>query len=243
MRQLDSLGVHPDIKKLLAVQKVDQELARVRRDLVSLPQEEAKRLQRLEAVRKASEQRQAALTQAEVESRGNEKGLLGADQEIKKLEGRLNVVKNNAEYQATLFQIESVKRERGELEEEGVALLDKLEELRQAAADDAAALAAAEAEFAEFKLEADKLRAERQVEVDKVAHGRDDLVADIPPDLLEKYHGLFATRDSNAVCRVEGEVCTGCYSSVTPNDVARLMGSSAIVQCGSCQRILYMEQS
>jgi predicted nucleic acid-binding Zn-ribbon protein len=45
------------------------------------------------------------------------------------------------------------------------------------------------------------------------------------------------------VSPVEAEYCQGCYNKITMNDVARLMGASAVVRCGSCQRILYLANS
>jgi predicted nucleic acid-binding Zn-ribbon protein len=76
-----------------------------------------------------------------------------------------------------------------------------------------------------------------------VSAGRAALIDGIPPDLLAKYSTLFAVRGGVAVCAVEGDVCTGCYTSITPNDQARLLGASSIVQCGSCQRMLYFPET
>jgi predicted nucleic acid-binding Zn-ribbon protein len=39
---------------------------------------------------------------------------------------------------------------------------------------------------------------------------------------------------------VQDSFCQGCYNKITMNDVSRLMGGTAIVRCGSCQRLLYL---
>jgi predicted nucleic acid-binding Zn-ribbon protein len=44
------------------------------------------------------------------------------------------------------------------------------------------------------------------------------------------------------VCAVENGYCQGCYNKITMNDTARVLGKSTIVNCGSCQRILYLSQ-
>jgi predicted nucleic acid-binding Zn-ribbon protein len=59
---------------------------------------------------------------------------------------------------------------------------------------------------------------------------------------MENYQTLFGVRGSQAVCAVESKVCQGCFTNITTNDVARLMGGSTIVTCGSCQRILYFRE-
>jgi predicted nucleic acid-binding Zn-ribbon protein len=235
--------VHPHLKKLLAVQKVDSEVARIQRDLDSLPEEEARRSERLRRAKQAFEVARRALAESQVRSRENEVSIKSADDEVRKLEGRLNIVKNNAEYQATLLQIEAVRKERGGLEEEGLAFLDGLESKRAEVAECGERLAEEEKTFAEFGVEAAKLRSTRETELAQVSRGRDGLVQGIPRELLDKYETIFGVRDGIAVAAVEGQVCTGCYMSISPNDMARLLGSQSIVQCGSCQRLLYLPES
>ena len=234
--------MHPDVRKLLELQKVDQQLAQVRKDLEALPAEETRRRRRLEKLEAQRDERKQVLTQAEIESRQTETGIKRADEEIHKLEVRLNSVKNNAEYQATLLQIEAVKRERGELEEEGLALLDRIEGLRAELQEAEAAVAKERAVFEEFQAEAAKERERLERELDRIGAGREGHTDGIPPDLMDRYTRLFEVRDGLAVCAAEGQVCTGCYTSVTTNDYARLLSGSSIVQCGSCQRILYLAE-
>lgn len=234
--------MHPDVLKLLELQKVDQQLAQVRKDLEALPAEEGRRRRRLEKLEARRDERKQALTEAEIESRQVEVGIKHADEEIRKLEVRLNTVRNNAEYQATLLQIDAVKRDRGRLEEEGLALLEKIEGLRAEFQQAEAAVAEERAVFQEFQAEAAKERERLERELERIGAGRERFTEGIPPDLMERYARLFEVRDGLAVCAAEGQVCTGCYTSMTTNDYARLLSGSSIVQCGSCQRILYLAE-
>ena len=136
--------MHPDVRKLLDLQEIDQEMAVLRRDLDSLPREEARRRSRLDELNQLREQHRSAMDIAEVRSRTIEKSIQASDDEVKKLEDRLNGVRNNAEYQATLLQIESVKRERDTMQEEGLALLDQLEGQGSALKETASAAVAEE---------------------------------------------------------------------------------------------------
>lgn len=234
--------MHPDVRKLVAVQKVDQEIARIRRDLDSLPREQAQREKRLNDLKKAADVKKNAFVEAELEIRRLEQAVKSADEEVKKLDGRLNTVKNNAEYQAILFQIDSVKKERSLSETEALAKMDGIEALKGAAKDAQGVVAEEEKVFATFLQEAKLVREAREAEIAKVSVGRAALIADIPKALLANYDRLFASRDSLAVCAVEGQVCQGCYTRITHNDLAKLMGKSTMVQCGSCQRILYLPE-
>lgn len=233
--------MHPNVKKLLDLQSVDQEIAVLRRDADSLPAEEARRQRRLDEVQRVSTERRQLATQAEINMRALDTAIRQGDDEIKKLTERLSSVRNNAEYQATLFQIESVKKDRDQTQEECLTIVETLE-AKKAEADEAEQLLANEQKvFEEFTVEAEKLRKATEENVRGVEERRVGVADAVPPDLLTEYERLFKTRQNQAVCAVEGSFCQGCYNKVTTNDRARLMGASAIVRCGSCQRILYMD--
>jgi predicted nucleic acid-binding Zn-ribbon protein len=235
--------LHPDVQKLLRLQALDQEVARLQKELDALPAEETRRGRALAKARAEHDRAREALQQAEVQSRILDKGVQQSDDEVKKLDARLNAVKSNAEYQATLFQIESVKRERSRMEEEGLAVLEQIEGLRAAAEQAARVLAEEEQVFAGFQREAAQLAAERGRQVEAKSAGRPALLEGIPRELLERYERMFAARDGLVVCAAQfaggGSVCQGCYSKVTTSDHARLMAGTTVVQCKSCQRILY----
>ena len=104
--------MHPHVQKLLGLQKVDLEITSLTKDIDLLPDEEAKRKRRLDKLERAANESGAALQKAEVRSRELDSSARDADAQITKLNERLNIVRNNAEYQATLFEIESVRKDR-----------------------------------------------------------------------------------------------------------------------------------
>jgi predicted nucleic acid-binding Zn-ribbon protein len=234
--------LHPDVRKLLALQKLDQRIAKIRRDFESVPAETARRERALDAIRRGHEEAAGQLQRKEVEARGTDASIASSDAEIRKLEVRLNTVRNNAEYQATLLQIESVRNERNRLEEAGLGLLEEIEVLRGRVAESSARLAGEEKSHAEYLEKARQLEAERRAQLDEVTAGRGELLADIPPDLIARYERMFQARDGLAVAAVEGNFCTGCHTSIPPNLQVKLQAGSSVVHCGTCQRILYMHE-
>lgn len=232
--------MHPHVQKLLEVQQVDQKIALLRRQQESVPREAAQRESRLAAARQAAESSARSLQQAELRSREVDLSVRQSDEELKNLELKLNIIKNNAEYQAILFQIESVKKERSAVEDEGVQILEQMDALKTTSEQAKAALAEEDRVFEEFQAKAQKLLVEKQAEVEKISVGRDKLLEGVPPELLEEYERLFAVRDGLAVCAVDAQFCQGCYTHITMNDLAKLSGGRSVVQCGSCQRILYL---
>ena len=232
--------MHPHVQKLLELQKVDQELSSLTKDIDLLPEEEQKRKRRLDQLERAAQEAAAALNKAEVESRGFDNAARAADEQIKKLNERLNIVRNNAEYQATLFEIESVRKDRDTAQDDGLQLLEQLDGLRTSASETQAAFDEERKVFEGFLAEAETLRAERADDITAGKAKRDGAADGIPPDLLREYDGLYKTRERLAVCAVDDGYCQGCYNKITMNDISKLMGKSAVVRCGSCQRILYL---
>lgn len=231
--------MHPQVKKLLELQKVDQEIASLTKDIDSLPVEEQKRRRKLDELERVLADKKAALTKADLDARALDKAVRGNDDEIKKLNDRLNVVRNNAEYQATLFQIEAVRKDRDVTQEECLKLLEAIEAIRPEVTAAQAAVDAEREVFEGFLAEAAQLRTSRAGAIASVRERRKAMAEGIPAELLAEYEGLFKTRDRLAVCEVRDAYCQGCYNKVTPNDAARLKGGASVVRCGSCQRVLY----
>ncbi len=218
---------------------VDQKIAKVRKDLDSVPKERERRQSRLDDLKRRADTTKTAATATEVEIRSNETGIKECDQEIKKLSERLNTVKNNAEYQAILLQVESVKKTIGELEEEGLGLMEKLEGLRGELSTADEAVAEEQKVFDEFNVEADKILTTRGAELAELDGERQQFIGDVSPELLQHYDRMLSARSHFVVCPVEGETCTGCYTSIPPNLQVKLRAGTAVVKCDACQRILY----
>ena len=232
--------MHPHVTKLLELQKVDQESSSLTRDIDSLPVEEGRRRKKLEDLEAVATANRERVTKTEVDTRSLETAIRGSDEEIKKLNERLGIVRNNAEYQATLFQIEAVRKDRDTTQEDCLKLIEGIDEQRAALLAAEAAVAAERKVFDAFLAEAEIMRTSRAGAIREVRARRDALAEGIPEDLLEQYQGLFKTRAGMAVCPVESTYCQGCYNKVTMNDISKLMGKSSVITCGSCQRILYL---
>lgn len=232
--------MHEHVQKLFDLQKVDLEVTSLTKDIDQLPAEQEKRKRRLDKLEQAAKEAAAILQKAEVDSRSCDSAARAADEQINKLNERLNVVRNNAEYQATLFEIESVRKDRDQMQEDGLGLLEQMDAMKATADATQKAFEEERAVFEGFLGEADKMRAERADEIAAARAKRDAAADGIPPDLLREYEGLYKTRENMAVAPVEDAYCQGCYNKITMNDVARLMGAAGVVRCGSCQRILYL---
>lgn len=234
--------MHPDVRKLLQVQKVDQSLARLTRELDSIPKERAERQARLDKLQGDLDAARQAKEETDLRIRELDLAIRQSDNDIKTLEGKLGAIKNNAEYQAILFQIEAVKKDRDSSEEESLALMEKSGPQEGTITQAQEGLAAEQKVFDEFEAEAQKLIDAQQGEIDKVKAQREPLLEGVPIELVEEYERLFEVRNNEAICAAEDQYCQGCYTQFTVNDLAKLQGGKAVIRCTNCQRILYLPE-
>jgi predicted nucleic acid-binding Zn-ribbon protein len=189
--------LHSDVKQLLEVQNIDQRVSRLNRAAEGIPRERSQRESKLEQLRLAL----ATSEQSRLESERQ------SDSEIKNLEAKLGAIKNNAEYQAILFQIEAVKKERDISEEESLGLLDRSAAMGETLEKTKAEYAEEEKVFSDFCVEADKLIVSQRAEIEEVSKGRDEKLDGVPAELVEEYGRLFDTRDGQAICEAEAQFC------------------------------------
>ncbi|MEO0479731.1 MAG: C4-type zinc ribbon domain-containing protein [Planctomycetota bacterium] len=234
--------MHPEVRKLLDVQKVDNKLIKLQRACDSIPKEREKREAGLQKIQKGLDEVLAVQQAAELEQRNAELSIKQADDELKQLETRLNQVKNNAEYQATLLQMESVKKDRAANEDRGLELIDQIDAAKARVAEVQAKFDEEKKVFDEFVREGEQFLADKREELESLKAQKSAVFDGVHPEVRDRYTRVVNARDGVAVVPVEGETCTGCYVSIPPNMLVKVMSGGSVVQCNMCQRILYVAE-
>ena len=98
-------------------------------------------------------------------------------------------------------------------------------------------LAERETEYVELLERQDVLVAK----LDELRGQRQRITPDIPVATLSIYETLLKSRGGHAVAKVERGLCQGCRLALPTMENQRAKTSQNIVQCSSCQRILYSE--
>jgi predicted nucleic acid-binding Zn-ribbon protein len=172
-----------------------------------------------------------------------------ADAKIQHLRDQMNTVKNNREYSALLLEVSTLKAEKGKVEDQALAEMERVESLKK----EHETLAAKVAEQvkivhgAETEVEA----AKREVgdQLDEVTAKRDDAQKELPADSLAQFRRLTVVHDGEALAAVVEESrrhmeysCGGCYMSIPVERVNSLMMKpNDLSFCPNCGRILFME--
>jgi predicted nucleic acid-binding Zn-ribbon protein len=118
--------------------------------------------------------------------------------------------------------------------------------LMEAADALAAELKSAEAAAAKAKLEGNAERnalaterAALEHELQKLSAQRARKVAETSPTVFAKYDQILKSRRGLAVVQMLGEICSACHVRLRPQIAQVVRRNEDVVQCESCQRILY----
>lgn len=160
---------------------------------------------------------------------------------IEDLKGKLNACKTNREYQSLREQIAADEMTNSVLTDEILESLEKVDALQEEITAALATLDKAEVEMAKTReavpieqnrIEEDLSRLERELRTAEAA---------LPSDTRVNYDRMIQSKGSDGMAQVDGEICGGCFQSITPNMYNSLM-LAHIVFCGTCGRLLYLPE-
>lgn len=231
--------MHPVVQQLISLQQVDNRVAAVQKKIDVIPRETAKRRGVLDALIRQRDEVQQAIDEAESANKDLELKVQGLDAAITRQEKHRDESSNASTFTAAQHQIEYLTQDKEKIQDEQIALMDRMESLTPQRDDFAGQIESAQKEFDDYEAEAKKLMAELEAQRDEVATEREAFVKEIPEGSLEMYRGLFKQWSGQAVVPEEGGYCSGCYTKLTPNDKARLVTKTSLVTCNACGRILY----
>lgn len=223
----------------MALQALDTAAERARRRLEELPvaqREFDEGVAAAEAVVAAINERRAGNQAARREL---ETQLAAVETRLARFDEHKASVKTNQEYTALLHEISTFKAEKDRIEEQILLSMEAADGL-------AAELAAAERELAAAKSAAESGRAalaaearELETEIARLQAEKDRESRDIDRGVLTRYEQLLKQRRMVAVAVMRGEVCEACHVRLRPAVAQQVRRNTDIVQCDSCQRILY----
>ncbi|HET7451762.1 MAG TPA: C4-type zinc ribbon domain-containing protein [Thermoanaerobaculia bacterium] len=159
----------------------------------------------------------------------------------KKYQAQLMAVKNSREYGAMLNEIDQVKRELREVEDEVVGFMETIESARAELGERETNLPA-ETEAHEQQLSGwrETQRAiDREIEDVKIRTA--EIEKTFTPKKLAEFYRLCDRKGGHAVVRAVGGSCSACHVRLRPALYQALRVGSEVVTCDSCKRILYYQ--
>jgi uncharacterized protein len=186
-------------------------------------------------------------TQTEVDDLAREQRKADADVEqvkSRRVRDRERVdgglVSDPKQLQAIQHEIQTLDRRISDLEDEELAVMERLDEAQQSLERLAADLASVEAEGAEALKARDLATGEISSREHDARAERDVIASSLPGDLLALYERLRAQLGGVGVGALRQGRCGGCQLAVGAADLARMATApdDEVLRCEECNRIL-----
>ena len=230
----------PDLERLIELQHAESAIAEARARIAAHPQRLAEADTKLNHAKNAVEAAKQRQKQSQEARRELEKNAAVYQGRLTKFKDQLSAVKTNREYQAMQHEIAAAQTELGAAEEKVIERMVEADGL----ADE---LKAAEANLARDQkdVEADKRAlaselAAAEAELARAIARRDAIVSSTPAALIDLFHQVARARKGVALGTATREgLCSVCHVRLRPPVFQKIRQNDSIVQCETCQRILY----
>lgn len=229
--------------QLLALQEQDAALDKLKSEMDKIPVEIAVLRERLEGERARLGEAKARALALEKRKKEKELELAQKEEAVKKHSLELNQVKTNEAFKALQREIEQAKAEGSQIETEILEIMEELDVCRkgekalQAELGGVEKAVGAEISALEFKL------AELRTQFEAAQGARDQAAAALPADVMRVYSHIRSRGKPNAVVAIDGDNCSACRVTQSPNVIVEATKAKALVICESCQRILYRPEA
>jgi predicted nucleic acid-binding Zn-ribbon protein len=232
--------MNSDLERLIELEKVDREVARLSDEVAALPKRVASIEEKLAEHKAAVEKAKAQIKSNEAGRRQLEADIKGLQEKIAKYRSQSSSVKTNEEYRALMHEVEFAEKQISGCE-------DKILELMISLESEEKSLKQAEAELKIESADVEKEKAEARVrtaEDEKLLAGlrekRTALRSGINDSPLAHYDRVMRQRKS-AISEARGQKCLACFVMLRPQTWQDIRTNEQIVTCGSCGRILYFD--
>lgn len=232
-----------DLQTLIHLQEYDTRIAGLEAEGARLPREIAALQAALAEAKSTVDAMKGRLDAAKKELRAREKDLDDVAVKRARSEARLYEVKTNVEYSAVLTEIETIKAQKAQTEEETLALMERQETL---AVDIHAAEARLRIREEQATREEAVIRqklAEVQAELEGIRGERASLARELPSTVLTDYEKILRARGGLAIAPVtSAAICGGCRVTIRPQAIQELRAADSLLHCESCGRYLYWQE-
>lgn len=230
------------LKALAELQKVDLEIAALRKAAEVHPKQMAELERELGIVRSALESERARLVEVERQKRVLEQNIADEKDKVKKWEARLSEQRSTREYAALAREIDIAKKANQTMAEELGELAKTLAATREAVKAREQELSAAQDQMG-GKLTALRERmAASEGQVKELDEKRAQVAVGVDGTLLKRYETVRKKRMPALVPILNG-TCQGCNMNIPPQLYNTLRTTLGTDVCPSCHRIIHASEA
>ena len=230
----------PDLERLIQLQGLDSTIEDARRRVAAHPQRLAEADARLsEANQRVDAARQRRKDNQEAR-RGLEKEAAVFQGRVSKFKDQLSEVKTNREYQAIQHEIETAQRDLGAIEEKVLEQMMEADVIAAEITQVESALATRRQEVDADKTTLGQALVSTEATLAQATQTRALLLAEMEPRLIALFEQVARARKGVAICSATRDgLCSVCHVRLRPQVFQLVRQNDSLVQCDTCQRILY----
>jgi predicted nucleic acid-binding Zn-ribbon protein len=225
--------------QIVALQVIDQEIDLVEDEITQVQTELDQRIEALAEREQHIDYLTTTIDELEKERRTLDDEMVDKIAHVKERQAKMMQVQTSREQTALLKEIEDAKKNVKENEEKIVSIMEQSEALSAELKSEKNLLKGeqtlAEEEKDTVKKSIEKLNRKKRTRKNK----RDKQASSLPAATLQKYELLRKRRNGLAIVNVVQGVCQGCFMNLPPQQFNLLLRGDKILECPSCQRLLY----
>ena len=228
-------------RQLYELQEVDLEIA-AKKEALSLVENRLGESQALAEARISLAREEEGLAELQRNQRLGEWEVEDLRAKVALLEEKLygGSVRNPKELASLQEQVENLKRRRRGLEDKVLDIMTEVETMQKKLSVKSGEAERIEENWREEQASLTREQAELSAALATLDQKREDLISRIDAPSLELYQALKDKRQGRAVAKVEQGMCQGCRIVLPMSELQRARIGQALVQCSSCERILYV---
>jgi predicted nucleic acid-binding Zn-ribbon protein len=230
----------PDLERLIQLQNLESAIEESRRRVAAHPQRVQDADTRLSHAKGIVDEAKQRLKASQELRREQEKDAATFQTRLSKFKDQLSAVKTNREYQAIQVEIETAQKALGVVEEKVLERMMEADALAAEIKKAEQALAVQQKEVeAEKKAMAEEL-ATVETALSQATERRATVIAAMEPRLVALFEQVARARKGIAICIATRDgLCSACHVRLRPQVFQEVRRNDAIIQCFSCNRVLY----
>jgi len=226
---------------LEALQQIDLELSELEVHLREYPNKISAFEQELQSSKESlanlnTEKEELLKIKSEIENE-----ITQNEETIKKSEERLFEIKTHKQYQALQKEISETKRMNSDLEDKLLEEMEKIDKLESQITEKSEELANKETDFQEKINDYKEKLEETKIAYKPKKEEKESITQTLNPEILPLYVKIMK-KNGEVLAVAKNETCTGCYMNIPAQLFNEILTLSRIIQCPSCQKILYCEE-
>ncbi|NPA15917.1 MAG: hypothetical protein GXO44_05125 [Deferribacteres bacterium] len=227
-----------ELELLIRLQTLDELIKAKEKDQKEIPQNLEEIKKKVAMTEKELEEIQKKLKELELTRRKKEKYLDELAEKITDKKAKLFNVKTNEEYAALLREIEKMKEETSQTEDEIIILLDEIEVTHKLIEEKEKKVKEIEELLRKKEKEFEEIVDKIAQEIESFKNEREEIRQQLGDDTRKLYEKIKGTR-GNAVVRASNKTCMGCFMEIPPQTFLEVKKGDKLIQCPFCGRILF----